>query len=199
MLAREIGLGLPMAPVRSHYWISASQQAISPEQPFIIVPEARAYARPEGERLLFGFREAQSVGVDPRLLPETMTGFVFKQDPSGWESLLEGIPDLSKFFPLVEEVEITHYIKGLSNYTPDGNFVLGALPGLDGFLAATGCAGAGLAMSGGIGRLVADLALGHVPFVDPAPHRIDRFGEVDPFDPKFIRRCADARSRKITG
>jgi len=61
----------------------------------------------------------------------------------------------------------------------------GAFPSLDGFLAATGCAGAGIAMSGGIGRLVAELAMDWPPFVDAAPHRIDRFGEIDPFDPHF--------------
>ena len=199
MLLRELGIGFPMAPVRSHYWITAEHPSFSPQQPFVILPDARAYARPETNRLLFGFRETQSVAVDPRELPEKMNGYVFKQDPYGWESLLEGIPEFSKFFPLIEEIEISTYIKGLSNYTPDGNFVLGAIPSLDGFLAATGCAGAGIAMSGGIGRLVADLAMGCTPFADAAPHRINRFGEIDPLNPAFLQRCADARSGKITG
>jgi sarcosine oxidase subunit beta len=199
MLAREIGIGLPMAPVRSHYWITASHLSFSPNQPFVILPDARVYARPESNRLLFGFRESQSVSVDPRELPEKMNGYIFNQDPNGWESLLEGIPDFGKFLPLIEEIEISNYIKGLSNYTPDGNFVLGEFPSLAGFLAATGCAGAGIAMSGGIGRFISELAAGHAPFVDSAPHRIDRFGEIDSLDPNFIQRCADARSGKITG
>jgi sarcosine oxidase, subunit beta len=73
------------------------------------------------------------------------------------------------------------------------------LHSLDGFLAATGCAGAGVAMSGGIGRFVAELATGCTPFVDAAPHRIDRFCEINPLDPVFLQQCADARSEKITG
>jgi sarcosine oxidase subunit beta len=199
MLARELGIGLPMAPVRSHYWITAEHPSFSPEQPFVILPDARAYARPESNRLLFGFRELQSVAVDPRVLPEKMSGYIFNKDPNGWESLLEGIPEFSRFLPLIEEIEISTYIKGLSNYTPDGNFVLGAFPSLNGFLAATGCAGAGIAMSGGIGRLVAEMAANGTPFVDTAPHRIDRFGETDPLDSAFLQRCANARSGKITG
>jgi sarcosine oxidase, subunit beta len=199
MLASELGTGFPMAPVRSHYWITTPHPSFSPQQPFVILPDARAYARPETNRLLFGFRETQSVAVDPRELPKKMNSYIFKQDPHGWESLLQGIPEFSKFFPLIEEIEISTYIKGLSNYTPDGNFVLGAIPSLDGFLAATGCAGAGIAMSGGIGRLVAELAMGCTPFVDAAPHRINRFGGIDPLDPAFLQRCADARSGKITG
>ncbi len=199
MLAYEINIALPMAPVRSHYWITESNPSFSPDQPFVILPDARAYARPESHRLLFGFREKHSASLDPRRLPEKMNGYVFKQDPNGWESLLEGVPAFENFFPLIEEIEISAYIKGLSNYTPDGNFVLGEFPALQGFLAATGCAGAGIAMSGGIGRLLADLVAGRVPFVDAAPHRIDRFGEIDPLNSGFIQRCAEARSGKITG
>ena len=199
MLAYELGIGFPMAPVRSHYWITVEYPLFSPLQPFLILPDARAYARPESHRLLFGFREAQSVAVSPRDLPKKMNGYVFKQDPHGWESFLDGVPEFSKFFPLIEEIKISTYIKGLSNYTPDGNFVLGAFPSLEGFLAATGCAGAGIAMSGGIGRFVSELATGCMPFVDAAPHRIDRFGSINPCDPALLQRCADARSAKITG
>ncbi len=199
ILAHEIGIGLPMAPIRSHYWITNNHPSFSPDQPFVILPDARAYARPESDRLLFGFREKQSVGVDPRQLPDEMSGYTFKQDPNGWESLLEGTPSMSLYFPLIEKVEISSYIRGLSNYTPDGNFVLGEFPDLQGFIAATGCAGAGIAMSGGIGRLVAELVMGQQPFVDPSLHRIDRFGMIDPTSPDFIQSCADARSGKVTG
>ena len=199
MLASEIGIRLPMAPVRSHYWLTENHPAFSARQPFVILPDARAYARPENTRLLFGFREENSVSVDPRELPDDINGYYFKQDPNGWDSLLEGIPKFGKFLPLIEEIEISSYVKGFSNYTPDGNFVLGPYPDVDGFLAATGCAGAGIAMSGGIGRLIADLVAGRFPFIDPAPHRIDRFGQIDPLSPEFLQRCAKARSGKITG
>jgi 4-methylaminobutanoate oxidase (formaldehyde-forming) len=199
MLAREIGIGLPMAPVRSHYWITSPHYAISPNQPFVLLPDARAYARPESKRLLFGFREKESASVDPRNLPSKMDGYVFDKDPNGWDSLIEGMPDFGKYVPIIHEIGISNYVKGLSNYTPDGNFVLGKFPALEGFLAATGCAGAGIAMSGGIGRFISDLAAGHPTFTDSAPHRIDRFGNIDPLDPAFIQQCADARSGKITG
>jgi 4-methylaminobutanoate oxidase (formaldehyde-forming) len=198
-LALDSGIPLPMAAVRSHYWMTAPSREISPRQPFVLLPDARAYARPDTHRLLFGFREARSVAVPPDELPEKMDGYAFRQDPNGWESLLEGVPELAQFIPLVEEVEISSYVRGLSNYTPDGNLVVGAYPGVDGFLTATGCSGAGLAVSGGMGRLVADLALGETPFVDPDPHRPDRFGEIDPLSPVFLELCKEARSGKITG
>ncbi len=199
MLAHEIGIGLPMAPVRSHYWITSPHRTFSPSQPFVLLPDARAYARPESNRLLFGFREKESVSVDPCNLPDKMDGYIFNKDPNGWDSLIEGMPDFGKYVPFIQEIGISNYVRGLSNYTPDGNFVLGEFPTLDGFLTATGCAGAGIAMSGGIGRFISDLAVGRPTFTDSAPHRIDRFGDIDPLDPAFLRQCADARSEKITG
>lgn len=132
------------APIRSHYWISEPHSLFSPNQPFVFFPDARAYARPEKTRLLFGFREAQSVSIDPRLLPQNMSGYTFTQSPNGWDSLLEGIPGFGQFFPLAEEIKISNYIKGLSSFTPDGNFVLGTFPGLEGLITATGCVGQGL-------------------------------------------------------
>ncbi len=199
LLAHEIGVNLPMAAVRSHYWITASHPSFSPGQPFVILPDAKAFARPEVSQLLFGLREPRSVSVDPRALPQEMAGYVFKQDPDGWECLMEGVPALAGWFPLVQEIGIAKYIAGFSNYTPDGMFVLGKFPGLNGFLASTGCSGAGIAMSGGIGRSIAELAVGKPASVDLEPHRVDRFGSVDPFDPEFMERCGQARSGKITG
>lgn len=199
LLAREIGIGLPMAPIRSHYWITEPHQQFSSDQPFVILPDARAYARPESTRLLFGFRERESASVHPYDLPDSMNGFTFKQDSQGWQTLMEGAPDMSLYFPLIEEIQISSYVRGLSNYTPDGNFVLGEYPGVSGFIAATGCAGAGIAMSGGIARLIADLITGQPPYVDPAPHQIQRFGVVDPMSYEFIHLCASARAGKVTG
>jgi len=47
--------------------------------------------------------------------------------------------------------------------------------------------------------LVSELATSQATFVDPTPHRIDRFGTVDPLAGEFLQQCADARSGKITG
>jgi len=52
MLARELGIGFPMAAGAHHYWITAEHPSFSPQQPFVILPDARAYARPETNRLL---------------------------------------------------------------------------------------------------------------------------------------------------
>ena len=173
-------------------------ELIPRQHPFTIIPEARAYTRPEVGGLLFGLREAQSVSVDPRTLPDDLANLSFGDD-QGWETLSEGAALLERFLPALPELAIQSYITGPSTYTPDGLFVLGAAPDVDGLLLATGCCGAGIAASGGIGRALAALAADQTPPFDLTPFQPGRFGAVDPFDPAFRRRCAQARSGKVSG
>lgn len=200
LLPALLGLALPMAPVRSQYWITAVHPLFPRAAPIAVIPEARAYARPELGALLFGLREESSVAVDARRLPADLAGFVFDgADPAGWESLSAGAPALRSFFPALDEVGIAHHVSGPSTYTVDGHLVLGGFAGLAGLFVASGCNGAGIACSGGIGRVVGELVRGQEPFVDPAPHRPDRLGYCDPFAPELLARCAAQRSAKRSG
>ncbi len=200
LLCAELGLPLPMAPVRSQYWITDTNALFPRHGSIVLLPEIRAYARPELGALLFGIRESRAVVADPRQLPEDLAGFVFDaEDPEGWDNLAEGADDLRRFFPAIDRIGIAHYITGPSNYTPDGNLVVGAVEHLPGLFVAAGCNGAGIAVSGGVGRVIAELVADQFPFVDPTPHKPERYGRFDPFAPDFVRQCAEARSRKTSG
>ena len=200
LLSLQLGIGLPMTPVRSNYWItSANPQLFPATQPIVILPDASAYTRPESGALLFGLRESKSVHFNPKELPSDLTGHVFGDPEDRWNILVEQGAQFQKFFPKFDEIEIAHYIAGVSTYTPDGMFVLGGLPQMKGFLAATGCSGAGVAVSGGMGRIISEIITGAETFCDINPFKIDRFGALDPLSEEFRRRCADARSHKKSG
>jgi sarcosine oxidase subunit beta len=197
-LASPLGVGLPMTPVRSQYWITAPDPLFPRDHPMVILPDASAYSRPELGGLLFGLRERQSVSVDPRELPDDLEGFALGEE-GGWSSLVEGAPALRRFLPALDRLEIAHHITGLSTYVPDGLLALGLAPGIQGFLTAAGCSGAGIATAGGIGRGIAALAAGHPSPFDLTPFQIDRFGVIDPFSQEFRQRCEQARSSKVSG
>jgi len=198
-LARQVGIHLGMAPVRSHYWISAPDPRVPSNGPMTILPDSGAYARPEVGGLLFGLRDTQSVVAHPGALPESLQGFRFDTDPTGECALEDGYPSLRSQLFLIDDLSLAHYVSNISSYTPDGFYLLGPMPGIDGFIAATGCSGAGIGMSGGIGRLISELVVDQPTFVNREPFRLDRFGAFDSYDPDFIHRCAEARARKRTG
>lgn len=71
---------------------------------------------------------------------------------------------------------------------------LGPVPGIDGLLVASGCSGGGIAGSGGIGSVIAELVTTGTSSIDLSSFRPDRFGAVDPRTAQFRQRCARARS-----
>jgi 4-methylaminobutanoate oxidase (formaldehyde-forming) len=197
LIACQIGCVLPMAPVRSEFWITSSNHLFSPNQPILVLPDANAYTRPELSRLLVGLR-GNSVAVHPRSLPGDLNELVVDQDPRGWKTLLTQGHTFLNFFPGFEKIGIAHYVSGLSSYTPDGHFAFGQFQELDGFLGAAAC-GNGIAASAGIGKSLAELAINKKCSLDIYPFRLDRFGLIDPLSNAFLRNCAAARDHKICG
>ena len=191
ILSLQVGVPLPMTPVRSNYWFTSSMPDLfSTNQPMVIIPDASVYTRPEYGALLFGLREAKSIHFDPRNLPEDLTEYVFGDAEDRWNILIDEGERFQRFSPKLDEIEMQQYIAGVSTYTPDSMFVIGGIPNVKGFLAATGCSGAGVAALGGIGRIISEKVLGLEPFYDIEPFRIDRFGEVDPYSHEFRQSCA---------
>ncbi len=199
LLARGVGVGLPMAPVRSHYWITAPESGFPRDMPYVILPDASAYVRPELGGLIIGLREPVSLSVDPRTIPTDITGVSFGDEADGWQILMEGRERLLAFYPTLDEAQFVRFIAGLSTYTPDGQFVLGAVPDLQGYVVATGCCGAGIAASGGIGLAVAEIVAGRPNSFDLTPFWPTRFNGIDPVSLAFRARCAAARSAKVSG
>lgn len=200
LLSMPQAIPLPMAPVRSIYWITRPNPALFPSnQPMTVIPDAMAYSRPETGGLLFGIRDRESPFVHPRELPETYNGRQFIESEKHWEILLDEGKEFREFFPGFEDVEIAHCITGVSTYTPDSRFVIGPSPRLEGFYAATGCVGAGVAMSAGFGRVVSELIAGQPPFTDISAFAPTRLGDFDPFSDGFMEQCSAARANKKDG
>jgi 4-methylaminobutanoate oxidase (formaldehyde-forming) len=198
-LAYDIGIPLPMAPVRSQYWITETSAKLFPSNsPTVIIPEANFYSRPQGNALLFGIREAQSVYADPRELPADLHQFLFSDD-SGWKDLQDNYEKIIPFFPDFQDIGIKNYVAGFSGYTPDNKFILGEVPGTEGLLLATGCVGAGISVAGGVGLGIASIAGKHQNPFDFSKYQYDRFGIIDPYSKDHLEKCAAARSKKTSG
>jgi len=200
LLSLQLNIPIPMAPVRSIYWITENIDALFPKNhPMIVMPDAMAYSRPENGSLLFGLREEDSPHFHPNELnPNPNSDFLGPKDDA-WDILEFYGKDFINYFPKFEETGIKNCITGISTYTPDGYYTLGAFPNFKGFYAATGCAGAGVAGSGGIGRLVAEMVLEIPLFTEAAVFRIDRFSAFDPLSDQFRQLCAVSRSKKKDG
>jgi 4-methylaminobutanoate oxidase (formaldehyde-forming) len=198
VLAAQAGIGLPMAPVRSQYWITEKADIFPVNSPMVLLPDAHAYARPEGGSLLFGIREANSLSASPKEIPSDISHFPFSPD-RGTADLGEVIERLGRFFPAVYDIGLKYYIAGFSGYTPDGNLSMGVVSGVNNLLLATGCVGAGISIAGGVGLAFAEIAAGRPNPYDFSDFDIQRFGKIDPFSKEWLDKCAMARSKKVSG
>ena len=199
LLMRPLGIGLPFTPVRSHFWITATDASRFPaNHPFTVIQDARAFTRPDVGALIIGLRESVCRAFDPSAMTDALEDFDFGHEDK-WRVLDECAPLLKTYLPDIDTLGIAHYVAGPSCYVPDAMFIVGPLTAYRGLYTATGCCGAGVAAGGGIGRLLAELILDEKPFVDPSLFDPARFGTVDPFSRDFQLRCAAARSNKKGG
>lgn len=198
-LLAGMGVSLPMACVRSHYWITNPIDSVKPNQPMLIAPQLQAYFRAEHQAILFGVRDSQPCIAPPEELPNRIQNYQFGEDSQGWNALAERWEHLVECLPALEYAELKYYISGISAYTPDAKPLLGRFSGWQNLYVATGCSGAGIALSGGIGRLLSEQILEQQEFVDSSIFRPDRFDQVDPFNRDFQMTCLAARSNKSTG
>lgn len=198
VLAAQAGIGLPMAPVRSQYWITERHEMFTPDSPIVLLPDAQAYARPESGSLLFGIRERNSFVASPAEIPADISNFSFSPD-RGMHDLSEVIEKLARYFPAVYDTGLKYYIAGFSGYTPDNNLSMGVAPEVKNLLLATGCVGAGISVCGGVGLAFAEMAAGKPNPYDFSHFAVTRFGKIDPFSREWLDRCAMARSKKVSG
>ncbi|RDY60062.1 NAD(P)/FAD-dependent oxidoreductase [Flagellimonas nanhaiensis] len=199
-LSLQVNVPIPMAPVRSIYWITEKNETLFPkEQPMVSLPDAMAYSRPEAGGLLFGLREDNSPHFHPNELDKNPHSDFLGNPEDQWDIIMEHGKDFASFFLGFEDMGIENCITGISTYTPDGYYSFGKAVGMEGFYVAAGCAGAGVAGAGGIGRMISEMILEKELFADPIPFRIDRFDDFDPMSESFRQRCADARSKKKDG
>ncbi|NRO97500.1 FAD-dependent oxidoreductase [Paraburkholderia sp. NMBU_R16] len=79
--------------------------------------------------------------------------------------------------PELGRAKVTHAWAGFVDSTPDGVPGIGEVPGMPGLILAAGFSGHGFGIGPGAGHLIADLATGAVPIVDPKPYRPSRFSD----------------------
>ncbi len=196
LISARAGYPLPMAPTRSHYWITAANASYGGDFPVTLLPDCRAYMRPETGAMVIGVQETNSATFDARQLPDDINTFSPTQGEEHWDIIAEAMEPISVFFPAIPQAKFAGYVSGLSTYTPDGAILLGAVPGSSNFFTATGCCGNGIALSSGIGSAISALVRGNEPVFDITPFAPSRFGSLDPFSCEFRDRCSAARAYK---
>jgi sarcosine dehydrogenase len=182
-LAKMAGHQTAMVPIRHQRVTTAPVPGIPDHHPVVRVTDASCYLRPEESGYLYGFFEPDPTSYDPDL----PSGFHTSEIEEPVEVMEEARERLAPIFPVLEDLEITGYKRGLTTFAPDGAYLVGPVPRVEGLFAATGCAALGIAGSAAVGRWLAGWIARGDPGEDLSSVNLERFGE-KASDREWIRR-----------
>jgi dimethylglycine dehydrogenase len=178
--AREIGrlmqMDLPIVPMEHQYLITneiPELAAFGREIPFTVDFDGAVYLRQEGKGLLVGTYEQ-----DCRhwALDGTPLDFGVELLPPDVDRIVASLGKMLERMPVMLRAGVKRVVNGGMVFTPDGNPIIGPLPGHETAFVAAGCM-MGLSQSGGIGLAVARWIIDGEPGMDVFAMDVCRYGD----------------------
>ena len=175
--ARQVGwmagVEIPAGVVEHQYLVTEKSDLIPQRLPALRDPDGGYYAKPEPGALAIGGWEKETRKVNPR------EGFPWQNERHLFDGDMERIGEFfepaMKRIPVLEELGMRSIVNGPIPISPDGEPIMGPVPGLQNFYAA--CAfTSGIAASGGAGKALANWMLYGDPGLDLWAFDVRRFG-----------------------
>lgn len=178
--AREVGqmagVRLPLIPMEHHYLITEDLKdfgSLERELPLVVDLDGEMYMRPEGRGLLLGVYEQEAT---PWSRDGTSWDFGDNELlPPNLERISRELEKGFKRFPALNEVGIRKIVNGPFTFAPDGNPLVGPVPGAPNFWSACGVM-SGFAQGGGVGLTLAQWMIDGEPDGDVYALDVARFG-----------------------
>lgn len=177
--AREVaamaGVYLPLLPMAHQYLVTDDIPEIyerDREFPHVIDPGGESYLRQEGRGLCIGFYEQP---CEPWSLNGTPWDFGHELLNDKLEKIEASIEFAYRRFPVLERVGVKNIIHGPFTFAPDGNPLVGPVPGLRNYWSACAVM-AGFSQGGGVGLSLAQWMVHGETERDPRAMDVARYG-----------------------
>ena len=172
-VARSAGFEMPVWPIRHQRVVTVPATGIPDHHPVVRVTDVSCYLRPEAGGYLYGFFEPQPPGIDLSALP---ADFRTTDILPPIDTMNEARRRLTAIFPILEKLDIAQRSQGMTTFAPDGGYLLGPIPEVEGLIVGSGCAALGIAGSAAIGRWLAGWVLDGRPDESLDEFGLTRFG-----------------------
>ncbi len=178
--AREVGamagIYLPLHPMEHQYIVTDDIPEIyqrDTERPHVMDPGGESYLRQEGRGLCIGFYEQQ---CRPWAVDGTPWDFGHELLPDDFNKIEQSVEFAYKRFPVLERAGVKSVIHGPFTFAPDGNPLVGPVPGLRNYWSACGVM-AGFSQGGGVGAMLAQWMIHGETERDVTAMDVARFGD----------------------
>ena len=178
--AREVGamagISLPLHPMEHQYLATDDIPEMCLRErdlPHVLDPEGESYLRQEGRGLLIGFYEQH---CDPWAVDGTPWEFGHELLPDKLERLGDSLETAYRRYPVLATAGVKTVINGPFTFAPDGNPLVGPVPGLRNYWSACAVM-AGFSQGGGVGLMLAEWMVEGEPSRDVFAMDVARFGD----------------------
>ncbi|GGB08092.1 GcvT family protein [Allosediminivita pacifica] len=178
--AREVGamagVYLPLHPMEHQYIVTDETPEIyerDSEHPHVMDPAGESYLRQEGRGLCIGFYEQP---CRPWAVDGTPWDFGHELLPDDFDKIEDSIEFAYRRFPVLERAGVKSVIHGPFTFAPDGNPLVGPVPGMPGYWSACGVM-AGFSQGGGVGLMLAQWMVEGECERDTAAMDVARYGD----------------------
>jgi dimethylglycine dehydrogenase len=178
--AREVGamagVYFPLHPMEHQYIITDDIPEIyerDSEHPHVMDPAGESYLRQERRGLCIGFYEKT---CRPWAVDGTPWDFGQELLPDDFDKIEDSIAFAYKRFPVLEKAGVKTVIHGPFTFAPDGNPLVGPVPGMRNYWSACGVM-AGFSQGGGVGLTLAQWMIEGEAERDVTGLDVGRFGK----------------------
>ncbi|NNK77965.1 MAG: FAD-dependent oxidoreductase [Litoreibacter sp.] len=174
-LGRMAGIELPVSPLKHHYLISDTIPALEEidfEVPMTVDLEGFTYLRQDQKGVLLGIYEINHEHWAMDGAPWNYGMELFQEDVDRIEhELTLGF----ERYPCLQEVGVKTWVNGAFTFSPDGNPLVGPVPGKRGYWSACAVM-AGFLQGGGVGKSLAEWMIHGEPEADVYGMDVARYG-----------------------
>ncbi len=175
-VGRMVGIELPVQAMEHQYLVTDSVPEVAArdtELPHCIDFEAEVYMRQEGEGMVLGTYEQACRPWAERTTPADFGHELLTPD---LDRIAPSLEVAFEHFPALAEAGIKRVINGPFTFAPDGNPLVGPVPGLRDYYVACGVM-AGFSQGGGVGLMLANWIVEGDPGSDIFAMDVARFGD----------------------
>ena len=149
-IGAKIGVPVPLQAMEHYYLLTEPMEGVHRDLPVVEDPESYAYVREEGGGLLFGLFEPDGAPWHPTSIP---TDASFSTLPPDWDRMTPHLEHAFRRFPAMQSAGLKTFFCGPESFTPDGKFLVGECPEVQGLFLGTGLNSLGILSGGGVGAL----------------------------------------------
>jgi 4-methylaminobutanoate oxidase (formaldehyde-forming) len=162
-IGRMAGVNVPLHACEHFYIVTEPIEGLPRTLPVLRVPDECAYYKEDAGKILMGcFEPVAKPWPAQGAIPES---FCFDQLPEDFAHFEPMLETATRRFPALATAGIRTFFNGPESFTPDGRYLLGEAPELDGFFLACGFNSIGIQSAGGAGMALAQwIDAGEPPF-----------------------------------